>query len=465
MGFVDLHAHYLPALDDGARDKDASMQMVSAVAALGFDRLQATPHQRAGMFMPERASIDAAFAWLCATTAGTHPALQLGLGAENFWDEVLLGRLQQGQVPSYDGGPAFLFEVNPALMPPRLEQSLFDLRLSGRLPVMAHPERYVMIQRDPSRAEALGRTTALVVDLGALDGAHGRAEMKTARQLVEDGLVHAAATDIHSPDDQRAIAAGMAWIRKRMGEPDPVAFARPQPPPYPRRRTALNPLPRSPNLAPPGAPPPSNTFVKFLLKLALALTVGVVCVYLVLRGVDLPTTWDVLKQVSLPAVGLYVIILALTHVLRVSRWADLLAPIRVRLPFKDLFVISSVGFMAIQALPVRLGEFVRPYFVVRSGRSRMSAVLGTVAVERIVDGLLISIIFFASYLGLGSRGLVARAGAGRLDLAAGFRGGDAVPGRGVAVSPDHHPGGPDGDAVAVAVTAPGPQGCKTSCGP
>jgi uncharacterized protein (TIRG00374 family) len=137
--------------------------------------------------------------------------------------------------------------------------------------------------------------------------------------------------------------------------------------------------------------------VKFLLKLALALSVGVVCVYLVLRGVDLPTTWGVLKQVSLPAVGLYVVILGLTHVLRVSRWADLLAPIRVRLKFRDLFVISSVGFMAIQALPVRLGEFVRPYFVVRSGRSRMSAVLGTVAVERIVDGLLISIIFFASY--------------------------------------------------------------------
>jgi tyrosine-protein phosphatase YwqE len=47
--------------------------------------------------------------------------------------------------------------------------------------------------------------------------------MKTARRLLEDGLAHAAATDIHSPDDQRAIAAGMAWIRKRLG---PEALSR-----------------------------------------------------------------------------------------------------------------------------------------------------------------------------------------------------------------------------------------------
>jgi hypothetical protein len=50
-------------------------------------------------------------------------------------------------------------------------------------------------------------------------------------------------------------------------------------------------------------------------------------------------------------------------------------------------IISTVGFMAILALPFRLGEFARPYYVVRQGQSRMSEVLGTVAVERIVDGL------------------------------------------------------------------------------
>ncbi len=82
---------------------------------------------------------------------------------------------------------------------------------------MAHPERYAPIQRDISLAEKLGRHAALMVDLGALDGAHGRAEMKTARRLVLDGLATAAASDIHRPADQTSVAAGMAWIRKQLG--------------------------------------------------------------------------------------------------------------------------------------------------------------------------------------------------------------------------------------------------------
>ena len=58
----------------------------------------------------------------------------------------------------------------------------------------------------------------MMIDLGALDGAHGRAEMKTARKLVQEGLAHAAASDIHRPTDAKGIAAGMAWIRKQIGQ-------------------------------------------------------------------------------------------------------------------------------------------------------------------------------------------------------------------------------------------------------
>jgi protein-tyrosine phosphatase len=215
--FVDLHAHYLPALDDGATSREMSMDMVRAVASLGFQELYATPHQRNGMFMPAREAIDAAFAAVSADVAAQGPAVRLGLGAENFWDDVLHGRLRERTVPVYGSGPAFLFEVHPQFMPTGLENELFQLRVAGLLPVMAHPERYTAIQRDVDLAERLGRHAVMMIDLAALDGAHGRAEMKTARKLVQEGLAHAAATDIHRPDDQKGIAAGMAWIRKQLG--------------------------------------------------------------------------------------------------------------------------------------------------------------------------------------------------------------------------------------------------------
>jgi protein-tyrosine phosphatase len=194
-----------------------SVQMIRAIAALGFTELYATPHQRAGMFMPERAAIDTAFERVGAQVGAAPEGPRLGLGAENFWDDVFHGRLRQRAIPTYGAGPGFLFEVNPQLMPPGLENELFQIRTLGYLPVMAHPERYVAIQRDPALAEQLGRHAAMLIDLGALDGAHGKAEMKAARRLVQEGLAHAAASDVHRPEDQTSVAAGMAWIKKQVG--------------------------------------------------------------------------------------------------------------------------------------------------------------------------------------------------------------------------------------------------------
>lgn len=215
--YVDLHSHYLPALDDGAATAEISLQMVAGVASLGFTQLCATPHQRAGMFMPPRAAIDEAFTATCAAVEKQFPQLLLGLAAENFWDDVFHDRLRGGGLPCYPGGKAFLFEVNPRFFPPRIETALFEIRVSGRLPVMAHPERYDAIQNDITRAEAVGRSAALLVDLAAIDGAHGKKEMKTARRLLEEGLAHAAATDVHRPEDHDGVAAGMAWISKHLG--------------------------------------------------------------------------------------------------------------------------------------------------------------------------------------------------------------------------------------------------------
>jgi uncharacterized protein (TIRG00374 family) len=130
----------------------------------------------------------------------------------------------------------------------------------------------------------------------------------------------------------------------------------------------------------------------------LSLAVGGVCVAYALHGMDRHAVAGAMRALSAPAIGVYLLTLVVTHLFRTWRWGFLLRPLGAQLPFRRLFLISSVGFMAILALPVRLGEFVRPYFVARERKVRMTALVGAVAVERIVDGLLISILFFCAYL-------------------------------------------------------------------
>lgn len=101
--------------------------------------------------------------------------------------------------------------------------------------------------------------------------------------------------------------------------------------------------------------------------------------------------WSTFAPYLFAYLGLQIVV----HICRSLRWNHLLAPLGLKIPPGPLLAISSVGFMAILALPARLGEFVRPGLLRRRGASAASA-LGTVAVERIVDGLMISVFVFAA---------------------------------------------------------------------
>jgi glycosyltransferase 2 family protein len=137
---------------------------------------------------------------------------------------------------------------------------------------------------------------------------------------------------------------------------------------------------------------------KLLIQAVLSLIVGTVCVVYAVHGMDGHAVLHALGSLGPRAVALYLLTLVVTHLFRTLRWEYLLRALGTSLPFRRLLPISSAGFMAILALPVRLGEFVRPYLVARERHVRMSAMVGAVAVERIVDGLLISIVFFCAYL-------------------------------------------------------------------
>lgn len=217
MGLVDLHSHVLPAVDDGPGDLESSLALVRGLADLGFTRVTATPHQKANQFLPDLEDVRAAHRALAAALAASGVPVELGLAAENYWDEVFFQRVQGNAIPRYDDGRAFLFEIGTGELPTRFEESIFLLATRGLLPVLAHPERYGALRKAPERLEHLARSCALVVDLPALAGHHGFFTARLARQLLGDRIAHAAASDVHTLSDVREVAGGIAWIRKKLG--------------------------------------------------------------------------------------------------------------------------------------------------------------------------------------------------------------------------------------------------------
>ena len=217
LGFLDLHSHVLPNLDDGARNETMAMRMLRGLASIGFDTVFATPHQKDGQFMPTAEQITCAHQSLVTQLQEAQIPLQLGIAAENMWDSVFYERCTHQKIPTYNGGNAFLFELPLKLLPMHFRETLFRLRELGMLPVLAHPERYEPLWKDPDLVETLRGECAMVVDLGAVAGYHGRKRTKYARKMLKDNVVHAVASDAHTPGDIRIAAEGIRWIQKKLG--------------------------------------------------------------------------------------------------------------------------------------------------------------------------------------------------------------------------------------------------------
>ncbi|MFM2421390.1 MAG: hypothetical protein RL385_6113 [Pseudomonadota bacterium] len=128
-----------------------------------------------------------------------------------------------------------------------------------------------------------------------------------------------------------------------------------------------------------------------LPKLVVSLVIGGLFAWVSERGgVPIVPHAQAFAGVAWGRVCFAVLLLFALTLVRATRWRFLIAPVK-RIPLGEVILLNWIGFFAIFALPLRLGEFVRPALSKMRARVPISAGLGTVAVERVVDGTLTSL--------------------------------------------------------------------------
>ncbi len=125
-------------------------------------------------------------------------------------------------------------------------------------------------------------------------------------------------------------------------------------------------------------------------KLVISLVLGGIFAWLAARGgVPLLPPLALLKEVSWGLVAAYGLSYGLGHLVRALRWRHLIAPSQ-RMSVRQVIPVNFIGFFAIFIFPLRLGEFARPLVCRARHRIPITVGLGTVIVERVVDGLIAS---------------------------------------------------------------------------
>jgi len=121
-------------------------------------------------------------------------------------------------------------------------------------------------------------------------------------------------------------------------------------------------------------------------KLLFGVVLGIVLIYFSVRGINFDETLFHLKKINLSYAALSLFFIVFMQALRSYRWGVILQPLE-KINQLTLFSVTCVGFLAIAAIPARIGELARPYLIAKKSSIKMSSALGTVVVERVLDSL------------------------------------------------------------------------------
>ncbi|MCS7237510.1 MAG: hypothetical protein NZ899_04485 [Thermoguttaceae bacterium] len=205
-GFVDIHCHILPGLDDGPSDWQEALQMARLAVAQGVTHLVATPHQLGAFSSNSATKIADVFSEFQRRLAQLELPLKVFLGADVRIEPELPARLIRGEVlPIGPAGRYVLvelpFDVSLPLLP-----VLEGIRAAGFRPILTHPERSLAVGR---HLEELRRWVngGGVIQLtgGSLVGSFGVEVQARAERLLREGLVHVVASDAHGALKRRPL--------------------------------------------------------------------------------------------------------------------------------------------------------------------------------------------------------------------------------------------------------------------
>ena len=195
---VDMHSHLLPGIDDGVKTFAESLEVISGLMALGYNKFITTPHIMSDFYRNSPAEIRALCEELRHELKKNNMDVEVDCAAEYYLDDHFEEELKAGTL-MYFGDRYVLVEtsyLNPAN---NFFEVLFNLRMSGYQPVLAHPERYVFMYDDFEKyKDIFARDVLFAINLASFVGYYSKESKKIAEWLVKEKMVHFIGSDVHN---------------------------------------------------------------------------------------------------------------------------------------------------------------------------------------------------------------------------------------------------------------------------
>ena len=195
---IDLHSHILPNIDDGSRSIEETFNLIKEAKNVGFDAIISTSHYMENYYetdTPEREVwVNAIYENLQAKNID----IKLYLGNEIYLSENIIKLLEEGKASTINDTSYVLFEMPLNAEPLNLYDIVYQMLQCKLVPILAHPERYSFVQKEPELIyDLIQKGVLMQANYGSIIGQYGEKAKMIVRKFLENRMIHFLGSDVH----------------------------------------------------------------------------------------------------------------------------------------------------------------------------------------------------------------------------------------------------------------------------
>ena len=195
---IDFHSHILPQVDDGSQSVEETFALLKEAESVGFTDIIFTPHYMEGYYEKSTEEIKLISDAVVKIAKKENNKLNLYTGNELYFSKNIVRLLNEKKASSINNSKYVLFEFSINEKPMDIMEYIYLLQENNYVPVLAHPERYSFVQRNPDIVYELVNVGVLMQsNYGSIMGVYGKKAQIIAEKLLECNMVYFLGSDVH----------------------------------------------------------------------------------------------------------------------------------------------------------------------------------------------------------------------------------------------------------------------------
>ncbi len=195
---IDFHTHILPNIDDGSRSIDETFNLIKEAKEVGFDGIILTSHYIENFYETDVPERDVWVKAISENLGAKGIDTDLYLANEIYISENMMGLLEQQKASTINNSCYVLFELPLNEEPLNLYDVIYSLQENKLIPVLAHPERYSFVQKEPELIyDLIEKGCLMQANYGSIIGQYGVKAEYIVKKFLENNMIHFLGSDVH----------------------------------------------------------------------------------------------------------------------------------------------------------------------------------------------------------------------------------------------------------------------------